>query len=330
MKSQRKILYTFFILIFFSGSLFSQNQLSKFKEKIDFNVLDNFVKRADNDSVFVSNSNSQTTDDSKDFYFYNSKTKKKLFPYGFEMAYPFVGKAAVVKYKNRWGLIDRNGGFIFYSEFNYPIKLTSYEKYAVFDGNVKYDVKYGDFRESSIYCAMPATPDYFISKTKNGKYNLIDSNRKPIFKTEMDSIISKQEFIYKDNTNQNLLILKKKNKYGLYLSNGNEILKINYEKAKFIGNYIMLFENNAWNYYTYENSKLNLILSTSFECITPAYQTKVIGAFRKDNKYNLLKINGEILPENFDFISENATYGVKRNALVIFDSEANYYTYTEK
>jgi len=328
MNLQRKISYTVLILLFFSGSLFSQDPLSEFKDKIDFYLLDNFVRMTDNDTVFVSNLYDYSGDGSREFYFYNSKTRQKIFPYGFEMAYPFVGKTAVVKYKNRWGLIDRSGRFIFYSLSSYPIKLTSYEKYAVFDNVVKYDVRSGIFRESSIYCGEPATPDYFISKSPNGKYNLIEMDKGPVFKTEMDSIISQHRLIYKENTD--LLILKKKNKYGLYLPDGTEILKIKFENAKFIGNYVMLYESNKWNYYTYENNKLNLILSTPFECITPAYQAKVIGIFKKDNKYNLLKTDGETLPENFDYISENATYGIKENSLIIFDSDANYYTYAEK
>lgn len=328
MNLQRKISYTVLILLFFSGSLFSQNPLSEFKDKIDFYLLDNFVRMTDNDTVFVSNLYDYSGDGSREFYFYNSKTRQKIFPYGFEMAYPFVGKTAVVKYKNRWGLIDRSGRFIFYSLSSYPIKLTSYEKYAVFDNVVKYDVRNGIFRESSIYCGEPATPDYFISKSPNGKYNLIEMDKGPVFKTEMDSIISQHRLIYKENTD--LLILKKKNKYGLYLPDGTEILKIKFENAKFIGNYVMLYENSKWNYYTYENNKLNLILSTPFECVTPAYQNNVIGAFKKDNKYNLLKTNGEILPENFDYISDTAAHGVKENLLVIFDSEANYYNYAEK
>lgn len=328
MNLQRKISYTVLILLFFSGSLFSQNALSEFKDKIDFYLLDNFVRMTDNDTVFVSNLYDYSGDGSHEFYFYNSKTRQKIFPYGFEMAYPFVGKTAVVKYKNRWGLIDRSGRFIFYSLSSYPIKLTSYEKYAVFDNVVKYDVRNGIFRESSIYCGEPATPDYFISKSPNGKYNLIEMDKGPVFKTEMDSIISQHRLIYKENTD--LLILKKKNKYGLYLPDGTEILKIKFENAKFIGNYVMLYENSKWNYYTYENNKLNLILSTPFECVTPAYQNNVIGAFKKDNKYNLLKTDGESLPENFDYISENATYGIKENSLIIFDSNANYYTYAEK
>ncbi|WEK69513.1 MAG: hypothetical protein P0Y62_16960 [Candidatus Chryseobacterium colombiense] len=330
MKLPGKVLHAFFILIFFSGSLFSQQQLSAFKDKIDFYVLDNFTKMGGNDTVFVSNAYNDSGDDSNDFYFYNSKNKQKIFPYGFEMAYPFVGKTAVVKYKNRWGLIDRSGRFIFYSISPYPIKLTSYEKFAIFDNTVKYDLRDGTFYENSIYCAMPATPDYFISHTESGKYNVIDRKRQPIFKTEMDSIVSKQEYLYKENENQNLLIVKKKNKYGLYLANGYKILKIQYEKARFVGNYIMLFENNTWNYYTYENDRLNLILSTPFECVTSAYQPKVMGVIKKDDQYNLLKMNGETLPENFDYISKDGTYGVKGNTLVIFDAEANYYTYAEK
>lgn len=299
-------------------------------------MLSEIVKMSGNDTIFVTSSRQYDNDDysnRQDFYFYNRKTKTKIFPYGYQIAFPFVGKTALVKYNDRWGLIDRSGRFIYYTGFPGGVRLSSYEKFVLFYGNennkIIYNMYDGTKQESSIYCAMPATPDYFVSEIEKGKYNLINRKRETIFKTEMDSIISKQAYIYKENTDQNLLILKKKNKYGLYLSDGSEIVKIKYEKAKFVGNYIMLFENNIWKYYTYENNKLSLILSTPFECNTSAYQTQVIGVFKKDNKYNLLKISGETLPESFDYISDNATYGIKENALVTFDAEANYYTYTE-
>lgn len=300
-------------------------------------MLGEIVKMSENDTIFVTNSKKYDyiVDNNKhDFYFYNSKTKSKIFPYGYQAAFPFVGKTALVKYNDRWGLIDRSGKFVYYTDFPGEVRLSSYEKFALFyisdQNKIIYNMRNGLRQESSIYCAMPATPDYFVSKTDKGKFNLVDRKNKPIFKTEMDSIISKQQYIYKENTNQNLLILKKKNKYGLYLSNEHEILKIKYENAKFVGNYFLLFENNAWNYYTYENNALKLILTTPFQCITSAYQDNVMGTFKKDNKYNLLKINGETLPENFDYINENATYGIKENILFIFDMYGNFYPYAEK
>lgn len=327
-----KILYTFFILLFSSENFYSQNQLNDFKDKIDFNMLGNLVSMSTDDSIFVSNSKQYDLNgygSKNDYYFYNSKTKNKIFPYGYEMAYPFVGKTAIVKYNSCWGLIDRTGKFIYYSGVPDIVKLSSYEKYAVF-GRALYDLRTGMYHETSIYCAEPATPDYFISKTKNGKYNLTNGKNEAIFKTEMDSIVSQDDLLYKGNSIRNLLIVTKKNKYGLFHTNGSEILKIKYEKARFVGNYFMLFENNTWNYYIYKNNKLNLILSTPFECITPAYQPDIIGAFKRDNKYNLLKRNGEVLSESFEFINDNATYGINGNVLVIFDSNGNYYNYTEK
>ncbi|PTT69303.1 hypothetical protein, partial [Chryseobacterium sp. HMWF001] len=84
MNLQRKISYTVLILLFFSGSLFSQNSISEFKDKIDLYLLDNFVWMTDNDTVFVSNLYDYSGDSSREFYFYNSKTRQKIFPYGFE------------------------------------------------------------------------------------------------------------------------------------------------------------------------------------------------------------------------------------------------------
>jgi len=333
MRWQTRILGTFLILISFSERISSQNPLDKFKEKTDFYLLENFVSRTINDSIFVSSTYQYEAPDSTndgDFYFRDRKTKKKLFPYGFEMAYPFVGQTAVVKYKGRWGLIDRSGKFIYYSESDYPVKLTSYEQYAVFDNTIMYDLSSGTLQKHSIYCAEPATPDYFLTTSKTGKYNLRNKKNEKVFKTELDTIIARSALLYEGNSGRNILIVKKKNKYGLFHTNGSEILQTQYENARFIGNYIMLLQNKRWNYYLYQNNQLNLILSTPVECITPAYQAKVIGAFKKGSRYNLLKINGESLTENFDYIGGNATYGVKENALMIFDSDANYYTYTEK
>lgn len=332
MKSQRKIGYTFLIFLLFSESFFSQAPLGKYRGRFDPDILQNFIARA-NDTVFVSNSYEYkagySTNDN-DFYFYNTRTKKRIFPYGFEMAYPFVGKTAVVKYKERWGLIDLSGKFIYYSDSPSPVKLTMYEKYAVFDEQVMYDVGSGLWKESSIYCAEPAASGYFLTKTKTGKYNLHNSKNEPVFKTDVDTIITQDHLLYGENSGRNLLIVKNKNKYGVFQANGNEVFKIKYEKAKFVGNYIMLFEKNVWNYYTYQNNKMNWVLSSPYECMTPAYQTHIIGAFKKDNTYNLLKTNGEIVQGNFDYISDRAAYGIKENTVVIFDSHADYYTYIEK
>ncbi|WP_415325672.1 hypothetical protein [Chryseobacterium sp. MMS23-Vi53] len=330
MKFQRKITYIFFIFLLFSTSAYSQNQLNKFRDKIDIYMLSSFISRSVDDTIFVSNSKQYDSGDNNlsSFYYYNSRTKKKIFSYGYTIAYPFVGKSALVKYNGRWGIIDKNGKFIFYSD-SYGVKLSSYEKYVILEDGM-YDLLSGTPKENAIYCAEPATPDYFVLKAKNGKYNLNNEKNEPIFKTEVDSIIKQQDLLYKGNSIRNLLIVKKKNKYGLRNTDGHEILKIKYENAKFVGNYFMLFENNTWNYYVYENNKLNLILSTPFECITPAYQVGVIGAFKKDNKYNLLKVNGEILLESFDYINDDATFGIKENTLVIFDSKVNYYTYFER
>lgn len=173
------------------------------------------------------------------------------------------------------------------------------------------------------------TPDYFIVKTQSEKYKLVHKKeQKSIFKSEMDSIISQNFLMY--NNGPNLLILKKKDKYGLFLSNGNEILKIKHEKIQFLGKYIMLLKDKVWKYYLFENNKLNLIVSSEFQCATPTYQSNTIGVYLKDEKYNILKTNGENLSQKFDYINFDGTFGVVNNSIVIFNSKAGFHIFYKK
>lgn len=316
-------LITFLIV---TGNFTAQNQVARFSDKIDFNILNEIIKMSD-DTVYVSNKNDLSEDSL--FYFYN-KFGNKVIKTGYEEAYPFTGKSAIVKHKGNWGLINNKGEFIYHSEYPFPIKLSSYEKYGIFDnGGVIYDLKSGTQRSGFINCAEPLTPDYFIVKTKTAKYNLnYKKEEKSIFKTEMDSIIPQNFLLY--DSRPNLLILKKNNKYGLSLTSGNEILKIKDEKILFLGKFIMLLENKVWKYFLFENNRLNLIVSSEFQCISPTYQTNTIGVYLKDKKYNILKTSGENLCQEFDYISGEGTFGIKNNAVMIFNSRADFYIYYQK
>ncbi|UHO37581.1 hypothetical protein H5J24_18155 [Chryseobacterium capnotolerans] len=328
MGLQKRTIYSFVILLFLHEFCYSQNILDKFKDKIDFDLLSEVIKMSTNDTIFVSSLKNKGNND----YFYNSKTKTKIIPEGYEVAYPFIGKTAIVKYNNRWGLIDRAGKFIYFPNNPNTIRLSSYEKYGIFSNNDSekaiYNLENGFLQQGYTTCAEPVIPDYFIKKTDSNKYRLIKAEtNESVFKTDMDSIISKNRLIYKENDDINLILVQKKNNYGLFLSNGNELLKLKYKKAKFLGEYIMVYENNIWNYYTYKNNELHLAISTKIECISSAYQNNIIGVFKKNNKYNLLKINGEILPSSFDYINDDGTFGVNGNSVVVFNSIANYYHY---
>lgn len=310
------------------NKIHAQNPLIQFTDKIDFNILNEIVKMSD-DTVYVSNTNKNHLSEDSLFYFYD-KNGNKAIEMGYEVAYPFTGKSAIVKNKGNWGLINRLGEFIYQSQFPFPIKLSSYEKYGIFDdGGIIYNLRSGTQQSGFINCAEPMTPDYFIVKTQSEKYKLVHKKeQKSIFKSEMDSIISQNFSMY--DSKLNLLILKKKDKYGLFLSNGNEILKIKHEKIQFLGKYIMLLEDKVWKYYLFENNKLNLIISSEFQCTSPTYQSNAIGVYSKDKKYNLLKINGENLSQEFDYISGDGTFGIKNNSVMIFDSKADFYLFYKK
>lgn len=196
----------FFAFIFFETLYYSQNSVKSFQDKIDFNLLNELVKMS-NDSVYVSNLNSTK----KLFYFSDSKTNNKIFPNEYEMAHPFVGESAIVKFNGNWGLINRLGKFIYYSETNNTVKLSSYERYAIFNNGVQeiFNLRNGEKQSGFIYCAEPASPDFFIVKTKSNKFQLVKTkDKKSVFKDEMDSIIFRNYPIY--DSVDNLIIIKKK------------------------------------------------------------------------------------------------------------------------
>lgn len=334
MKPKATISALFILLLFFSGTCRAQETLTAFG--VDLNTLDEIVKMSGHDSIFVSNANQDDRSEKnkgQSYHFYNRKTKSRVFPDGYEAAYPFAGKTALVKYNNSWGLIDRDGKFVYHSAVPNEVKLSSYEKYALFsddhNNKIMYRMADGTERTMLITCAEPAGPDYFVLKTENGKYNLTNQDHQPVFSTDSDTIISNNRLLYKDNPD-NLILAKKKNLYRLLDTEGKEITKTKYTKARFTGPYVMLFEKNQWNYYTYQNKQLHFMFSSPFECRTPAYQKNAVGVFRTAKGYNILKTNGETLSRYFEYISDEGTYGVKGNILFIFSSDAGYYAYTEK
>ncbi|WP_160139844.1 hypothetical protein [Chryseobacterium sp. c4a] len=328
MNSNKTIQYLFFTLLFFSAKMYSQSVLKRFENRINFEMLNEIVKMSANDSISVSNSMDKSNPEDY-FYFYNTESKSKIISTGFQVAYPFVGNSAIVKYKNYWGLIDRSGKFIYYKNAT-GVKLSSYEKYAIFYNdnsnteNSIFNLRDGLPRTDFIGCAEPAGPDYFIVEKDHKKYNLINRETKePVFKVDVDSIILQKRLIYEEN----LVIVKQKNGFGLFLSNGRKISEKSYAKARFLGKYIMFLENGTWNYYVFENNKLNLITTTKIECITPAYQRNAIGVFMKKNRYNILKTNGEILSLDFDYINSDGTFGINGNSVIIFTPAVNYFYY---
>ncbi|WP_139419850.1 WG repeat-containing protein [Chryseobacterium mulctrae] len=326
--NKTKLLITIITLLVVTSNVSAQDQMAQFSDKIDFNILNEIIKMSD-DTVYVSNTNNNHLSKDSLFYFYD-KNGNKAIKMGYEVAYPFTGKSTIVKNNGNWGLINRLGEFIYQSQFPFPIKLSSYEKYGIFDdGRTIYNLRSGIQESGFINCAEPLTPDYFIIKTQSKKYQLVNKKeQKFIFKSEMDLIISQNFLIY--NNRPNLLILKKNDKYGLYLSNGNEILKIKHEKIQFLGKYIMLLENKVWKYYLFENNKLKLIVSSEFQCTSPTYQSNAIGVYSKDKKYNILKTNGENLSQEFDYINVDGTLGIMNNSLVIFNSKTNFYIFYKK
>jgi hypothetical protein len=320
--------FSFLLILIISSDFSAQNILSKFKDKIDLNILSEVVKISDH-NIFVKNVDiSNVKNEDGLYYYFNSESGKKIFAKGFQVAYPFVGKAALVKDNKSWGIIDKSGNYIYQTDNSVKVKLSSFEKYVVFgDGYSQiYSLRDGEKKSGFINCAEPMTPDYSVIQNADKKFELItNESRKPIFKIKFDSIIKQNFLMYEGN--DNLIILKKNNKYGLSLASGLEVRKIKYEKIKFIEKYIAILEDKNWSYYLYENNKLNFIFKSKYECVQPLYEENAIGYFKINGKYNILKTDGTILPEDFDYIDFQGSYGIIKNSIYIFKPNSEYYKY---
>ncbi len=148
---------------------------------------------------------------------------------------------------------------------------------------------------------------------KNGKYGLIDLEGNILLNCDYDEITTLKSV--KEN-----FIVKKDGKVGLVNSKGQEIIKIEYKEIKTLkegykNEYIIVDEN--------DNSG---VISTSGTIIvTPAYkEIKYLGntetyAVMVDNVWTLIKKNGEVINNTYNYISakgenvvveKNGKYGI--------------------
>lgn len=237
--------------------------------------------------------------------------------YTYQEAYPFIKEFALVKFKGKYGIIDKKGGF-----FLEPI----YEKIKFEDGNVKFDDKLCfSFREGKIVnscefiCYYPKT--YIgVQFAEYNKYQIIDK-MKNIKSQVYDSIVSNDKFY----------LVKKNKKWGVikYDSVFEQVTNIKYKNAKFINNRIALLSNaNFWEYYKID-TKPKLLIRTKILC--EPYQClddKLIGIFKTEKgKYDLLYYDKSTF-EEFEYINTSGIYGLQDNKIYVIKNKLKQLIYT--
>jgi len=254
-----RIKFTLFFLVIYG---YSNAQIQNLKElafdlttlvKQQTYSLDSIIPKFKNDKFFYFNSNNH-----------------KIFESGFQEAYPFIGKSALVKKNGKYGIIDTKGKYIIqpiYENYVLPpyeheANLIIFEKDFIFDLNLGLKSKNG-----YTICKEPAVPSFKPFAEKANKYGLKNYSDEIIIKAKYDSIID----IHFD-----FFIVKLNNKIGIIDNKDKVLIPFEYEDLTFSrGMYystpetIGLKKEESWSYFNIGDKKETKILCKSIFLLNP-------------------------------------------------------------
>ncbi len=264
--------------------------------------------------------------------FYYFENNIKIFAAGFNVAYPFVGKSALVKNKGKYGIIDLKGNYLVKPIYN-NFTLPSYDtNLVIFTEDYIFDLQTGKQDHNGyIYCAEPAIPNFSKFKNKKGKYGIYKHkwNKKTVLiKPKYDEILD----IYFQ-----YFVVKLKEKIGVISPQDSIIMPFIYDD--FIvsrGDYyrspqtIGLKKNQVWYYQSISENTNKKIVESSYKI----YNTNnialknALGIFKINNQVNILFVNGKTLKSNYKKLSFNGLIGIKNGHVYYLNpdgSDSLYY-----
>ncbi|MHA7058825.1 WG repeat-containing protein [Aquimarina sp. M1] len=304
---------TFAIIFFFLNVVYAQ----EFREfKID--VLIAQLPYADNEV--------KTTFENGLMYYRNTQDNTKLFSKGFDVAYPFFYKNAIIKQDGKYGIIDKTGAFLIeplYDDFELaPYENESY--IVIFNDDVIVNLYNGNTNASYIYCAE-VIPTLYAFQGKNKKFG-VKKERKTIVRPKYDTILAiGYEFI-----------VASKNKYlGIIDVKGKCLVNFEYEEAQYseyaegFSTYpiVGLRKNKTWTYF----EKGKEILKSEYKCENfSVLLENAVGVFTTNGKKNVLFKNENIMKKEYDFISNNGLVGRIDNNIFLLKSDGSDELYFSK
>ncbi|OMQ13543.1 WG repeat-containing protein [[Flexibacter] sp. ATCC 35103] len=244
------------------------------------------------------------------FYYIDNNTKAIKIDKGFDVAYPFINNVALVKQKEKYGLINLKGDYIVEPTYKY-FQIASYQKILIFknehDKEICYDYSINEFVSDYIYCAEPLGPEIITFQGLNGKYGIKNLQNKIIAEPLYDSVlVIKKKFI----------VVKLNNKIGI-IDNTNKIL-IPFKYDDFICSrdenpkIISLKKKKHWTY-LYDFKKAVDSKYESVENIAELISEKALSIVKNKNKYNILFKDGSVLPIDYDWIAYNGKVAISGN-----------------
>ncbi len=289
-------------------------------------VFDKIHKR-NTENNYVIGANGLILVSRNDEFSYLDNNFKTIIPYGkYDYAETFTkNRLAIVRNKEKYGIIDKNGKLkipLEYSLIEHPT-IYSYElnefitkkngKYGLFDrdANTILENIYDEINWDKLELNGIQT-DYYLYK-ENGKYGAINTNGEVLIPFDFDELT---EFNY-----QSFTIAKKKGMYGVINSNANIIIPFEYDK-------IDCNERKHWctlltlekdNKTSLANVKGDVLIPSEYQEITPCfYEPKDRFIVKKNNKYGIIdKHKNIIVPIIYNSISNWVEYSPKGHFISI-------------
>jgi len=258
------------------------------------------------------------------FYYFNQTTNEKEFENGFEEAYPFIGKSALIKDNGKYGVIDLKGNYLVQPIYN-NYQLPPYEDESnliIFSDDLLFDLTLGMKSENGyIICEEPAVPHLKSFLNQKNKYGIKNFSEKIIVKAKYDSIID----IHTD-----FFVVKLKDKIGVINKSGETLINFEYDDIIFSrGEYytlpqmIGLKKDEKWIYFKIDGSNKKEILSSEYKCFKMhgIFIKNAVGLFKSKKGINILFENGETLKKDFDWISENGLIGIRGKSVFFLNPD---------
>jgi len=272
------------------------------------------------------------------FYYINPKTGKKLFETGFEAAYPFYGKCAIVKQHGNVGLIGRNGAYIVnpeYEGFEYANNLSSllFRKYLPELEIELMEVNLSTTKVTKII-QDDIQPGYYGQTYYRGDF--INKNHLYRHGTIIATALSRDTMF----SSYQIKVMPIKNKLEVRFGNFPDVVLTGDELAY---HYTVqqpctatpapmlavgIRNKDKWTYYVLQrNGTFRKVGRNKY---APAFPSLDINADREisvthNNKFNIVYNDGSMLAHDYDFINGNV--GIIGQDVYIIDKGIEYLYY---
>lgn len=313
-----KKIFLFFVIIF-SETFFAQNCFP-----FSLGILEQYSNTADTIKPVYKDGG---------FSFINISSGKNIYPIHFQEAYPFFRDVAVVKYDDKYNVINRKGDFLIKEPIfdfikgkphlnpNYPNEVRLNNQYVH-----SYDaIKKRSEDESSEFRSLRSLSIY---KSKNSKYGITCQDRlgELQFPAKYDTVVSVSE---------NFILAKINGKYGLEdLSTQvivpyeyDEVIPFNKQNKRNIQSFLGFRKGKHWFYFDWSGK---LMVKTSFKVdVIASGSSEIIGAVKKDGTLGVLYKNGDFKDFKFDKVSESVNIGFIGNDIYFINDNktiSKYYS----